>query len=152
MTTTLRDKIASDLKIAMKGRDKLRLETLRTLRAQLMEREIAKRGKGDLTSEEEISVVQTAVKKRRESIEMFQKAGRIDLVDIESKEIEIIQEYLPEQLSADEVEITVRRIMGEAGLSTAADFNKLMPAAMKELKGRADGRLIQELVRKLLGS
>lgn len=152
MTTTLRDNIASDLKIAMKGRDKLRLETLRTLRAQLMEREIAKRGKGDLTSEEEISVVQTAVKKRRESIEMFQKAGRIDLVDIESKEIEIIQEYLPEQLSADEVEITVRRIMGEAGLSTAADFNKLMPAAMKELKGRADGRLIQELVRKLLGS
>jgi uncharacterized protein YqeY len=148
----LKEKLGEDLKKSMKAGDKLRTETVRTLRAVLTEREIEKRGTGSgLTPEDEIAVLSTAAKKRRESIELFQKGGRKDLVDQESKELAIIQEYLPKQLSEQEIEQVVRRIIGETGAASAADFGKVMPAAMKELKGKADGRVIQEKVRSALG-
>ena len=149
----LNEKISDDLKAAMKSGDKIRLETLRTIRAALMEKEIEKRGSGAAMSpEDEVGVLTSAAKKRKESIEVFQKGGRADLVEQEGKELAIIQEYLPRQMSADEVEAIVRGVAGELGAVSAADFGKVMSAVMKQLKGKADGKLIQEIVKKALGA
>jgi hypothetical protein len=149
----LKEKISDDMKAAMKSGEKLRLETLRTLRAALMEKEIEKRGGGPgMTPEDEIRVLTAAAKKRKESIEMYQKGGRADLVDQETKELGIIQEYLPKQLSMEEVTALVKTVIQETGATSAADFAKVMPAVMKQVKGKADGRAVQELVRSLLGS
>lgn len=148
---TLKERISDDLKGAMKSGDRTRLETLRTLRAALLEREIEKRGTGPaMTSEDELGVLMSAAKKRRESIEQFQKGGRMDLVDQESKELAIIQEYLPEQMSVEELTSLIKGVIAEAGATSAADFGKVMPAVMKLAKGKADGKVVQELVRKLL--
>jgi len=152
MTMGLMERISSDLKQAMKAREQLRLETLRSLRAALMEREIERRGAGQpMSPEDEIAVLVTAVKKRRESIEQFQKGGRADLVDQEQRELAIIQEYLPKQMSEEEVRTVIEEIVTQTGGGTPTDFGKVMPLVMKQVKGRADGRLVQELVRKRLG-
>lgn len=149
----LKDKISEDLKKAMKAGDKTRLETLRTLRAALMEKEIEKRGTASgMSSEDEIGVLASAVKKRRESIEHFEKAGREELASQEAKEIEIIQEYLPKQLSDAEVLTVVDDVISSMEATGSHDFGKVMPLVMKQLKGKADGRRIQELVRKRLGA
>ncbi len=149
---TLKERISEDLKTAMKAGDKLRLETLRTLRAALMEREIEKRGGGGpMSPDDELGVLTSAAKRRRESIDSFRLGGRQDLVDQETRELEIIQEYLPRQLSRDDVEKAVAAIAAAAGASAASDFGRLMPLVMKELKGKADGKMIQETVKKTLG-
>jgi len=147
----LRDTISNDLKTAMKGGDKLRLETLRGIRAALMEKEIERRG-GDtpMSAEDEVAVLLSAAKRRKESIEQFAKGGRQDLVDQESHELAIIQEYLPKQMGREEIVEVIRKIVAETGAQSAKDFGKVMPVAMKELKGKADGKVVQELVKELL--
>ncbi len=148
----LREKISGDLKTSMKAGDKTRLETLRTLRAALMEKEIERRGTGkEMTPDDEVGVLTSAAKKRRESIDLFAKGGRQDLVDQESRELAIIQEYLPKQLSSDEILVVVREVIAQTGATGAGDFGKVMPLVMKQLKGKADGKVIQELVRQTLG-
>ena len=148
----LMERISSDLKQAMKAGEKLRLETLRSLRAALMERQIERRGAGQpMSPEDEIAVLATAVKKHRESIEQFQKGGRADLVDQEQRELVIIQEYLPKQMNEEEVRTVIEEIVAQTGGGAPSDFGKVMPLVMKQVKGRADGRLVQELVRKRLG-
>ena len=149
----LKETISQDLKNAMKSGEKLRLETLRTIRAALLEKEIEKRGSGNAVSpEDELGVLTTAAKKRKESIEQFQNGGRPELADQERQELAIIQEYLPKQISPEELEQAVRDIVAQAGATGAGDFGKVMPQVMKQLKGKADGRLIQETVKKLLGA
>jgi len=148
----LKEKISDDMKLAMKSGDKLRLETLRTLRAVLMEKEIERRGSGTgMTADDESGVLATAAKRRRESIEQFQKGRRPDLVDQEMKELAIIQEYLPKQMSEDEVTAVISKVIAEVAAASAADFGKVMPAVMKQVKGKADGKMVQDLVKKLLG-
>ena len=147
---TLHERISTEIKTAMKKGDKLRLETFRFLRAQLQEKEISKRGKGGMTEDDQLAVLQNAVKRRKESIEMFEKGGRMDLVEKEKKELEIVQEYLPAQISAGEIENIVRSIVEKAGPLSQEDFGKVMPLAMKELKGKAEGKTVQEIVRKIL--
>jgi uncharacterized protein YqeY len=150
---SLKETISQDLKTAMKSGQKLRLETLRTLRAALMEKEIEKRGSGTpLSPEDELGVLTTAAKKRKESIEQFQLGGRMELAEQERQELAIIQEYLPRQISGDELEKVVRDIIAQTGAAGPADFGKVMPQVMKQLKGKADGRLIQETVKKMLGA
>jgi len=97
-------------------------------------------------------VVMAAAKKRKESIEIFQKGGRADLVDQESKELAILQEYLPRQMSAEDLLAVIRTVITETGAASAADFAKVMPVVMKQVKGKADGKLVQEMVRKSLGA
>jgi uncharacterized protein YqeY len=144
----LKEQIGNEIKAAMKMPDKTRLETLRTLRAALMEREIEKRGSGNsVTSEDEIAVMMSAAKKRKESIEAFEKGGRTELVEQERRELAIIQEYLPKQMSADDIAKVIEQIVAE----TSADFGKVMPQVMKQLKGKAEGKIIQEMVKKRLG-
>jgi len=94
----LKEKIAEEMRSAMKRTDKLRLETLRSIRASLLEKEIAKRGKGTMTEDDELNVLQSGLKKRKESIELFEKGGRKDLVEKETQELEIIQSFLPKQM------------------------------------------------------
>jgi uncharacterized protein YqeY len=148
----LKEKISDDMKAAMKSGAKLRLETLRTIRAALMEKEIERRGSGTpMTAEDEGAVLATAAKRRRESIEQFTKGGREDLAAQERGELVIIQEYLPKQMSPEELETLIRNTITATGATSAGDFNKVMPAVMKEAKGKADGRLVQETVKRLLG-
>ena len=102
--------------------------------------------------EDELKMLLSAAKKRKESIEQFRNAGRIELAEKEETELKIIEEFLPKQLSIDEVTNEVKNIASEIGAATKEDFPKLMPAAVKALKGKADGKLIKEIVEKILGN
>lgn len=146
------ERISNDMKTAMKSRQQLRLETLRSLRAGLLEKQVEKRPSGGMIAEDEISVLNSAVKKRKEAITIYRQAGRLELAEQEEQELVIIQEYLPKQLSTNEIEEAVRKILQTAGATSAQDFGKVMPLVMKEMKGRADGKQVQETVRNLLGS
>jgi uncharacterized protein YqeY len=148
----LKEKISEDLKAAMKSGDKLRLETLRTLRAALMEKEIALRGDGKpLSPDDEIATLSSAAKKRKESIDQFKAGGRDDLVDQETNELKIIQEYLPQQIGEADIKAVIEEVVKNVGAASSSDFGKVMPQVMKQLKGKADGKLIQELVKLRLG-
>lgn len=147
---TLSQKISDDLKIAMKSGNKLKLETLRTVRAQMIE--LTKRGTGsEITADEEISTLLTAAKKRKEAIEIYRQAGREELARQEEQELEIINTYLPKQLSKEEAETIIRGIVAQSGAASLSDIGKVMPLAMKELKGKIDGKLVQEIVKQCLG-
>lgn len=145
----LRDKINEDLKSAMKAGDKIRLETVRSIRALILEFEKSGSGK-ELNAEEEIRMLTSAAKKRKESIEQFRNACRNELAEKEEAELKIIEEYLPKQLSADEVMAEVKKIAAEVGAKMKEDFPKLMPVAAKSLKGKAEGKLVKEIVEKFL--
>ena len=147
---TLSEKINEDLKSAMKSGDNIRLSTIRLIRAQIIE--LSKRGTGaSITPEDELTILLSAVKKRKEAIEMYQKAGRNDLADQEQCELEIINSYLPKQMSREETENIVKNIIVQVGAMSSKDFGKVMPVAMKELKGKIDGKVVQEIVKKQLG-
>jgi hypothetical protein len=146
----LKEKINNDLKSAMKSGDKIRLQTIRSIRAAILEFE--KSGSGtEMNEAEEIKLLSTAAKRRKESIEQFRKGGREDLALIEEAELKVIMEYLPKQLTPEEIESEIRKLAEQVGASTKADFGKLMSSVMKELKGKADGKLVKELVEKVLG-
>jgi uncharacterized protein YqeY len=147
----LTEKINSDLKDAMKSNDSVRLQTIRSIRALILEFEKSGSGK-KLDSEEEIKLLSSAAKKRKEAIEEYVKAGRQDLASIEESELKIIMSYLPKQLSKDEILEKVKLIATEVGAINKTDFAKLMPVAIKELKGMADGKAVKEAVEKVLGA
>ncbi len=147
---SLKEKIAEDMKTAMKSGQTRRLETLRSIKAAMLEKEIAMRGGPAMTAEDELGVVMSAAKRRKESIDMFAQGGRQDLVAAETEELAIIQEYLPAQIGRPEIERIVREVIAQTGAKSAADFGKVMPATMKQLKGKADSKLIQDIVKELL--
>jgi len=146
----LKDKINQDLKDAMKSGDKIRLSVVRSIRALILEFEKSGTGK-KLNEEEEIKLLSSAAKKRKEAIEEYVKAGRNDLASVEEAELKIIMSYLPKQLSMDEIILKVKQFADQIGAQTKADFPKLMPLVVKELKGMADGKVIKEAVEKVLG-
>jgi len=154
----LKDKLSGDLKDAMRAGDGVRRDVLRGLLTAISNTEIARvnvkaadASREDLTDEQTVDVIQKQAKQRRESIEEFKKAGRQDLVDRESAELEILSSYLPQQLSRDEIVEEVRKVIAETGASGPRDKNKVMPAAIARMKGKADGRAINEVVAELLG-
>lgn len=145
----LKEKINTELKDAMKSGDKLRLETIRSIRALILEFE--KSGSNmELKPDDEIRLLTTAAKKRKESIDQFRNANRIELMEKEEAELKIIEEFLPRQLTPDEILIEVKKIAEEVGAKVKDDFPKLMPVAAKNLKGKADGKIIKEIVEKIL--
>jgi uncharacterized protein YqeY len=146
----LKEKINEDMKAAMKSGNKIKLETVRSIRALMLEFEKSGANK-ELNPEDEIKLLSTAAKKRKESIEQYEKAGRQDLVEKEQAELNILMEYLPKQLSEKEIQMEIKRIADELGANSKEDFPKLMPAVMKELKGRADGKIVKQEVEKYLG-
>ncbi len=147
---SLKEKINSDLKDAMKSGDKTRLNTIRSIRALILEFEKSGSGK-EFNEEEEIKLLSSAAKKRRESIEEFSKAGRTEMAAQEQAELDIITTYLPKQLTPEELEIEVKKLATEIDASGKKDFPKLMPLAAKTFKGKAEGKLIKEIVEKVLG-
>jgi uncharacterized protein YqeY len=146
----LTEKINKDLKEALKSNDKIRLQTIRSIRALILEFEKSGSGK-NLNEEEEIKLLSTSAKKRKEAIEEYKKATRDDLAVIEEAELNIIMSYLPKQLTTEEIIKKIKTLADGLGAKSKEDFPKLMPLAIKELKGKADGKVIKEAVEKVLG-
>ncbi|HEY4755250.1 MAG TPA: GatB/YqeY domain-containing protein [Ignavibacteriaceae bacterium] len=145
----LKERINQDLKEAMKSGDKVKLETIRSIRALILEFEKSGIGR-EINQDDEVKMLSTAVKKRKDSIEQFRNAGREELALKEERELGILLDYLPNQLSEDEITSEVKRIASEVGAKSKEDFPRLMPMVMKELKGRADGKLVKSIVEKFL--
>lgn len=146
---TLKDRINEDLKTAMKSGDKLRLETIRSIRALILEFEKSGSDK-QLTPDDEIKMLSTAVKKRKDSIEQFRLATREDLAQKEEAEMKILLDYLPKQLDEKEIHNEVKSTAEEIGAKNKEDFPKLMPKVVAKLKGKADGKAIKAAVEKYL--
>lgn len=151
----LKGKLAEDLKRAMKFGDADRVGLLRLLQSAIHNKEIEKRTREkvskdvELTDEELLQLLQTEVKKRWEAIEIFKKGGREDLASKEEKEAAIIMEYLPKQMSAEETETAVSRILKDSG---AKDFGSAMKMVMAELRGKADAKAIAEIIKRSLSN
>lgn len=145
---SLSDSLQKDMIAAMKAKDKEKLGTIRMLKAAVANAKI--NAGHDLSSEEEISVLSRELKQRKDSLEEFKKAGREDSVKKIEKEIEVVESYLPKQLSEDEVKDIVQETIKEVGATSKADFGKVMGDIMPKLKGKADGKLVNETVKSLL--
>ncbi|HSA77841.1 MAG TPA: GatB/YqeY domain-containing protein [Nitrospirota bacterium] len=145
----LRDKIDADTKAALKSGAKEKVSTLRMLNAALKNKQIDKRR--PLTEEEVIETVRSLIKQRKDSIEQFAKGGRQDLVDKETAEIAVLEAYLPQQLAREELEVMVRDAISQTGAQGARDMGKVMKALIPMVGGRADGKLVSELVKNALG-
>lgn len=144
------DWIASDLKEAMRSRDAVRVSTLRMLSAALANARIAA-GRA-LSDGEAFAIVAKEAKQRRDSIEQFRAGNRADLAERESAELTILEEYQPKQLTRDEIVDEARRVIAEVGAASPADRGKVMGPLMERVRGRADGRLVNEVVGELLTS
>jgi uncharacterized protein YqeY len=154
---TLKDQLSNDLKDAMRGGDARRRDVLRLLLTAISNTEIGRvnvkaegAGRQELNDGEVLDVIQKQAKQRRESIEEYRKAGRTDLADAEQAELEILSAYLPQQFGREDIAEHVRQIIAETGASGPADKAKVMPQAIARMKGRADGRLINDVVTELL--
>ena len=144
----LEERLLEDMKTGMKSGDKLAVETLRMLRSQIKNASIAK-GE-DLSEDDVIGVLSKEAKKRKESLALFKEGGRKDLVEKEQKELDLITSYLPEALSDDELLGIVQNAIDESGAEGLRDMGKVMGLVMPKVKGRADGKMVQELVKKKL--
>ena len=142
------DEIQKDMYKAMKEKEKERINALRNIIGKLKYRYIDKGDK--LTEQEEIKVIQSLAKQRRESIEMYKQGGRNDLVETETKELSIIEEYLPQAMSEEGVRRLVRETVKETGAESMSDLGKVMPLVMKKGAGKVDGKIAQEILRELL--
>lgn len=149
---SLKERIDQDLKEAMKSGDKNRINTVRAIRAAFLEKEVSLRvgGKAELNEEQELEVVMTLAKKRKDSIQQYKDAGRMDLAETEQAELSVIETYLPAQMADEEIEATVKDIIAGVGATSMKDMGKVMGAAMKQLKGKADGGKVQEIVKSAL--
>ena len=143
------EKIQTDMYVAMKSGEKEKANTLRSVISKLKDKQIEKRD--TLTKEEEIKVLQTLVKQRKESIDLYQKGGRNELAEIESKEMDIINSYLPTMMDEDDVKKIVQSVIKDTGASSMADMGKVMPEVMKIGKGLIDGKTAQRFVSEQLG-
>jgi uncharacterized protein len=147
------ESIGEDIKSAMKARDKVRLETLRSIKKVLLEKTISVRpsGQTELTPEQEIEAVSQIAKQRRDAIEQYNNVGRPDAAALEASELAIIEEFLPAQVSDTEIATIVAEIATELGITTAKEMGKVMGPVMQRLKGQADGKKVQAAVKAHLG-
>ncbi|MDX2231558.1 MAG: GatB/YqeY domain-containing protein [Leptolyngbyaceae cyanobacterium bins.349] len=151
---SLKDRITEDIKAAMKAQDKIRLETVRSIKKAILEKEVSVRpaGQDALTDTQEAEVLMQLAKQRRDSIAQYQQAQRADLAAKEAQELAILEEYLPEQLSDEEVSQVIDDIIASVGATSPKDMGKVMGPAMQQLKGKTDGKKVQDLVKaKLAG-
>jgi uncharacterized protein YqeY len=144
----LKDKLTEDLKQTMRHRDEQRKSTLRLVMAAIKNAEIEKRR--ELTEEELLAVIAKEAKQRRESIAEFERGGRQDLVDREKAELQILLAYLPEQLSREEIAAQARQIIAEVGAASPAQMGQVMRQLMPLMQGKADGKLVSQVVKELL--
>ena len=149
---SLKSTIESEIKQAMLNKDKDRLRALRAIKSQILLAETEKGGSGELTEETEMKLLTKAAKQRRDSIEVFEKEGRDDLSETEKSELAVIESFLPKQLTEEEVEEEVKQVIQESGASGPQDMGKVMGLSTKKLAGRADGKMISAIAKKLLTS
>ena len=145
---SLLDTLNEDIKVAMKAKDRDKLTTLRMIKSSIQNEQI-KEGR-DLTPDEELTVLAREAKQRRDSIEEFGQADRQDLVDKVTGELKIVEAYLPQQLTEDEIREIVLEAIKAVGATSKADFGKVMGAVMPKVKGKADGNLVNSAVKALL--
>ncbi len=150
---SLKDRISEDIKAAMKAKDKVRLETVRSIKKLILEKEteVRAQGKEGLDESQELALMTQLAKQRRDAIEQYRQAGREELAAQEAEELAILEEYMPRQLSDEEVGEILDRLITQVGATSAKDLGKVMGPAMQELKGKADGKKVQEFLKQKLG-
>ena len=147
---SLKSTIESEIKQSMLAKDKDRLRALRAIKSQILLAETEKGGSGELSEDTELKLLTKAAKQRRDSIDVFEQQGRDDLAATEKSELAVIESFLPTQLTEEEVEQEVKSIIAEVGASGPQDMGKVMGSATKKLAGKADGKMISSLAKKLL--
>ena len=145
------DRISEDIKKAMLAREKVRLEALRGVKKEFLEAKTAKGANGELSDETATKIMVKMVKQRKESAKIYEENNRGELAANELAEAAVIEEYLPKQLSAEELEAELKAIIAETGASSPKEMGKVMGLATKRLAGRAEGRAINAMVKQLLG-
>ena len=146
----LEEKIMTDLKAAMLAKDQKSLRSLRAIKAAIINAKTAEGAGGVLKEEDEIKLLQKLVKQRKDSLEIYEKQNRDDLAQKEKEEIEVIERFLPKQMSPDELRVVIEAIINETGAASPADMGKVMGIANKQLAGKADGKTIAAMVKDLL--
>ena len=144
------DKVSDDIRKAMLARDKVRLEALRGAKKEFLEAKTAKGANGDLSDEQAVAIIVKMVTQRKESAKIYIENNRSELAESELAEAAVLEEYLPRQLSEEELEAELRAIIAETGASSMKEMGKVMGVASKRLAGRADGRAINVKVKELL--
>ncbi len=147
----LEQTITEQMKAAMKSGDKLRLETVRSIRAAILEFNTSGVGR-PMNDDDEVKLLQKLAKKRKDAMEIFRANGRDEAADKEQAELAILEEFLPTMLNEAEITSIVQRVIADTGATSQKDFGKVIGAAMKELRGKADGTLVQSVVKSLLGN
>lgn len=147
---SLEQKIMAELKTAMLAKNEAALRSLRAVKAAILLAKTAEGAAGDLKEEDEIKLLQKLVKQRKDSLEIYQQQNRTDLAQKEKEEIEVIEKFLPKQLSAEELKLILQKIIVETGAASSSDIGKVMGVATKQLAGKADGKTISALVKELL--
>lgn len=150
---SLLERITDDLKQAMRDKDKVRLRTLRSLRAALQNEEIGQRTEGTettLTEQDQLAVLRKQINQRKDSIEQYEEAGREDLVQKEQDELAVLDTYMPDAVSDEDLEAKLRAIIDEVGAASMADMGAVMGRAMDALRGRVDGNRVRKQVQALL--
>lgn len=140
----------AEIKEAMKARDEAKLRSLRAIKAEIIKAKTEPGAGGEISADKEISMLQKMVKQRRDALEIYKQQNREDLVQKEQEEIDVIERFLPAQLSENELKKEIQQIIEETGASSPADIGKVMSVATKRLAGRADGKAISAVVRQLL--
>ncbi|HWC54777.1 MAG TPA: GatB/YqeY domain-containing protein [Chitinophagaceae bacterium] len=146
----LEQKIMAELKTAMLAKDEKTTRSLRAIKAAIILAKTAEGAGGELKEEDEVKMLQKMVKQRKDSLEIYQQQNRADLAQKEQEEIEVIEKFLPKQLSAEELKVEISKIIQQTGASSPADMGKVMGVATKQLAGKADGKTISSVVKELL--
>jgi uncharacterized protein YqeY len=148
---SLQQQINSDIIVAMKAKDEASLRALRALKSALLLAATAEGASSEVNDEQAIKIFQKLAKQRRESMDIFLQNGRNELAQKEQEEINVIEKYLPKQMSENEIKQTLSQLISEAGATSASDFGKVMPQAIKAFGGKADGKIISALLKEMLG-
>ncbi|MBQ5606326.1 MAG: GatB/YqeY domain-containing protein [Prevotella sp.] len=147
---TIFEQISNDIKEAMKARDKVRLETLRNIKKVFIEAKTAPGSDDTLSDADALKILAKLAKQGKESAATFMQQNRPDLAEGETAQVAVIEAYLPKQMSEQEIELAVSEIIAQTGATSMKDMGKVMGAASKQLAGRADGRIISDIVKRLL--
>ncbi|MGC4128239.1 MAG: GatB/YqeY domain-containing protein [Bergeyella sp.] len=146
---SLENTINEAIKTAMKEKDKVALDSLRAVKSQILLLKTEAKG-AEISAEQEIAILQRMIKQRKDSFEQFSAQGRNDLAEVEEAQMKVIEKFLPKQLSAEELEAEIQKIISETGAESLKDLGKVMGTASKTLAGKSDGKSISEMVKRLL--
>ena len=146
---SLEDTISEAIKTAMHEKDKVALDSLRAVKAQILLLKTEAKG-AEVSAEQEIAILQRMIKQRKDSMEQFTAQNRSDLADVEAAQMKVIEQYLPKQLTSEELEVEIAKIIADTGAADMKDLGKVMGTASKTLAGKSDGKSISEMAKKLL--